>query len=357
MSVKYMIICNLIDLWNICLVIGLIYILFKMISNIEYFFERRIKNIYMHKSLIFLYIIVISTLSVYDTTIKKAVSIILIFILFVIASFIFYKEIGLKKWTITLSLISKIITFYTFSYIIIFICNYFNIINNFFNLLIFSMNQTYNLQSHIQIKSLFNLSDIIQNSATSLFIIIYFIIYKYFKDKIFIYMKLFYDNYGYKMFITSSINVLLYTCIEFFLKNRFEYKISIFFLVLIYSEYSFSVMNTLKSEVQILQYKDNVYVENEKFKKEQEMKLKIIKHDLKNHLIVLNDYLQNNNNEDAIAYLNRISGIVENTSDIVYCSNSIINTLIASKSNQIKKYNIKLNIDINVNDDISVTCC
>lgn len=110
----------------------------------------------------------------------------------------------------------------------------------------------------------------------------------------------------------------------------------------------------LKENISIL--KENItinkkYYENIKTNNEN---IKRIKHDMKNHLIVINKLISENEYEGAINYIKQIEDEIEVSSVEVNTNNKIIDAIIFSKLELCKSENINLDLDIRIPKKIKI---
>ena len=86
---------------------------------------------------------------------------------------------------------------------------------------------------------------------------------------------------------------------------------------------------------------------------------KFIRHDIKNHILILKNLIKKNDSKNTIKYLNQLQNKIDNLSFKYNTNNPILNILIEDKFNIAKSYDIKTNFDffipnnyINIIDDI-----
>lgn len=122
---------------------------------------------------------------------------------------------------------------------------------------------------------------------------------------------------AFSVFVTITLMITLYRQ----LKNEQEKAQNIIF------------SNLLKSS----QTQMNQILENEE-------KLKEIRHDLKNHLIVINSLIQENKQEETIQYINEIDSSFKSFQPKIYCNNIYLNSILNNKTSENKDINFKIKI-------------
>ncbi|MGL5378852.1 GHKL domain-containing protein [Clostridium sp.] len=110
----------------------------------------------------------------------------------------------------------------------------------------------------------------------------------------------------------------------------------------------------LKENISILEeniiinkkYYENIKTNNENIKR--------IKHDIKNHIIVINKLMLEKEYEDALNYIKHIENEIDRNSVEVTTNNKIIDAIIFSKIELCKSENINLDLDIKIPEKIEV---
>lgn len=110
-------------------------------------------------------------------------------------------------------------------------------------------------------------------------------------------------------------------------------------------------------EIKLLREQYNYYLEKQTSVEESYKTIKILKHNLKYHLMNLKDKL-NNLTEENITYLkNELNSLINESSDEVivnYTDNKVLNNILNSKIDCINKMNIDLNVKVNVSNEYSI---
>lgn len=110
-------------------------------------------------------------------------------------------------------------------------------------------------------------------------------------------------------------------------------------------------------EIKLLREQYNYYLEKQTSVEESYKTVKILKHNLKYHLMNFKDKL-NNLTEENIMYLkDELNSLINESSDEVivnYTDNKVINNILNSKIECINKMNIDLNVKVNVSNQYSI---
>lgn len=123
--------------------------------------------------------------------------------------------------------------------------------------------------------------------------------------------------------------------------------------IVIYFFYSFRIHN-LKVENDLKQQimKNNNEIKNLELYKESMYIAKKIKHDIKNHLLVISGFISDNKSEEAQNYIKEVAGKVDNICSYISLDDPVINYLVNSK---IEAANNKLiNVKTMVDSDIAM---
>lgn len=100
--------------------------------------------------------------------------------------------------------------------------------------------------------------------------------------------------------------------------------------------------------------------ENYKVLKNNEDELRVLRHDMKNHIMVLNEHIKNNNIEAAEKHLEGIEKTMKNISSVVYTSNPAIDAAlnIGGRKAQAEcvRYDVQVQIDGEVHIDSADIC-
>jgi len=162
------------------------------------------------------------------------------------------------------------------------------------------------------------------------------------------------------------MNFIIATCtiITLFFKMNYsfnQYKITNYSFYALCISLSFLLMNIMVSyllgEISLLYEKEKengiLYIKNQtleqliSYQEATTTNIKKIKHDINQHLSDILFFLNKNNISDAIKYIETIVNALEDTNDVIYTGNTIIDTILNYKIAVCKKNNIriKLNVD------------
>lgn len=103
--------------------------------------------------------------------------------------------------------------------------------------------------------------------------------------------------------------------------------------------------DTLKKQVK------NV-IEISKIKRNNEEKLKVLRHDLKHVLVSLSSLISNNESDKALELINSYNVLIDETKSKTYCKDPMINSILEYYHNKCMQNNIEFNTKINNFEDI-----
>lgn len=212
------------------------------------------------------------------------------------------------------------------------------------------------------------------NSTIKFLVIFILSILIYISYEIYFLKELSIDKLNYVFYSTTPISLTIIFSIAviknfgfFYILNNSNHSnlISILFLTSTILEICFftiaiiAVSNTYHLSIykfnnKILNMQYKIQINTLKQIEAHEHSLRAIKHDLKNHKIVLYNLIKNNNNEDAINYLDSINEVIEDT-NFIYTHHKILNALLSNKKDICIKNNIKLHLDIQIPDKLSIS--
>lgn len=94
--------------------------------------------------------------------------------------------------------------------------------------------------------------------------------------------------------------------------------------------------------------------ENYKILQSNENELRALRHDMKNHIMVMNEYLKNNDAETAKEHLKAIQGTLESISSVVNTGNSALDATINIGAKKAQALNIKYKTQISGSENINI---
>lgn len=109
-----------------------------------------------------------------------------------------------------------------------------------------------------------------------------------------------------------------------------------------------------KIEKTILQQQSNAYLKQLEIINQSKENLKTFRHDLKNHVLSLKYYIDSQNREDAIKYLDNIFEYINYSKEYAKSGNSEIDSLINYKMDLAEKYNIKVDVDLAIPEKLNI---
>lgn len=148
-----------------------------------------------------------------------------------------------------------------------------------------------------------------------------------------------------EFYIPSLIGSLFIACIFFFILYMYECM-------------SIQAYKLRQGELQEQQLNDQVRHLNELIVAHD--KIKNVSHDLRNHMIALKSYMQNNNCQGGIEYINSIADKADINSDIIDTGNVVVDSIVTAKRNLAKTKNIDFTARLDVPEELPIDpsdCC
>lgn len=128
-------------------------------------------------------------------------------------------------------------------------------------------------------------------------------------------------------------------------------SIIIMFLINIFVFYLYdSLMKTYheKMEKELLQQQNNIYGKQFKLINRSQEDMKMLRHDIKNHINTLHAMIEKNDNEGALNYLKGIYDYVNYTNEYAKSGNIDVDSILNYKINEAQKNGIKINLNLNI---------
>ena len=91
--------------------------------------------------------------------------------------------------------------------------------------------------------------------------------------------------------------------------------------------------NDSENEAQILDMQIKLANERLLTDSENENRLRALRHDLRHHMLLLNDYIKNGENEKALEHIGSITDYVDSTMPKQFCLNGIVNVILSHYAN------------------------
>lgn len=138
------------------------------------------------------------------------------------------------------------------------------------------------------------------------------------------------------LYIDISVLLFFYTFFLFFMADQLNYN----------SEKTFH----LELISQQMQLQKQHFIDLTEYNQE----IRSIKHDLKNHIRMIRGYLQDDNIEKAIEYINEYDENLHQISKFVFTGNNTVDILLNQKMNLANKQNIHLNYNILIPNEVCI---
>lgn len=94
--------------------------------------------------------------------------------------------------------------------------------------------------------------------------------------------------------------------------------------------------------------------ENYKVLKNNEDELRVLRHDMKNHIMVLHEHIKNNDLKAAEKHLKSIEKTLKNLSSVVYTSNSAIDAALNIGGRKAQAEGVRYDVQVQVNGDVNI---
>ena len=94
--------------------------------------------------------------------------------------------------------------------------------------------------------------------------------------------------------------------------------------------------------------------ENYKVLKNNEDELRVLRHDMKNHIMVLNEHIKNNNIEAAEKHLEGIEKTMKNISSVVYTSNPAIDAALNIGGRKAQAENVRYDVQVQIDGEVHI---
>lgn len=133
---------------------------------------------------------------------------------------------------------------------------------------------------------------------------------------------------------------------EIFIRGALSSLIMIIIAIIVYCAGNILVNLKEERERWILEYLESV--------EENQRKIREVKHNLNNQIIVLQSIINQNNIEEANIFINKLLNNTKNLNSGIYANNIAINSILNYKIKQAEKYNIDWSINAQVSDNIKI---
>lgn len=109
-----------------------------------------------------------------------------------------------------------------------------------------------------------------------------------------------------------------------------------------------------KYEKNLLKQQNSAYQNQLKIIKESQENIKMLRHDMKNHILSMQEMIKNNMRDELSNYLHTIYNYVDIKKEYVYSGNTEIDSLLNYKIDEAKKLNSKIEIDVNMPSKVRI---
>lgn len=109
-----------------------------------------------------------------------------------------------------------------------------------------------------------------------------------------------------------------------------------------------------KMEKELLQQQNNAYSKQFELINQSQENIKMLRHDIKNHMSSLQALIKANDNERALNYLKNIYDHGNYSNEYAKSGNSEIDSILNYKINEASKHGIKVNVSLNIPEKLSI---
>lgn len=162
-------------------------------------------------------------------------------------------------------------------------------------------------------------------------------------------------------FVMTMATHLLFSMNEHIGSDIFTKDSAIATLGLLYScaivFYLFDVISQnayVKNRALMIEYQLNEQVNHYDDLLIAQTEIRSVRHDMKNHMIMLDSYLKNGLNEDGRRYIGTIMNVIEKNDKVVNTNNPVIDSIINSKLTSAKGHNIKFTHTIEMPPNLKI---
>lgn len=157
--------------------------------------------------------------------------------------------------------------------------------------------------------------------------------------------------------------LLLMTAMFSYSSNSTHSYIILLMLLLIAITIFFVIAKLLQAEYNRQEFKKKQEAYEARIRMQQDKYMEIThkhealreyRHDMRHHLLVLNNILQDSDNAHAKEYINTLVERLENTENVMYCKNPIINAVLSSYIAKAKKIGCILNTHISIPEQMDI---
>lgn len=155
--------------------------------------------------------------------------------------------------------------------------------------------------------------------------------------------------------IFSTVTLMTESSQDNFLKILIS--IAIFFLINILVFYLYDLLLQSyqeKMERNLLKHQNNAYINQLKIINQSQENLRILRHDLKHHISVLENLIQTNNNESALQYLRSTFDFITYADEYAKSGNTEIDSILNYKIHEAKKQKIEVDLNLHIPEKLNI---
>jgi len=109
-----------------------------------------------------------------------------------------------------------------------------------------------------------------------------------------------------------------------------------------------------KMDKQFLQQQNNAYIKQFEIIARSQQNLQLIRHDIKNHIFILQSFLEKNNTEEGLSYLQSVLDSMYYSKEYAKSGNNTVDSILNYKVDEAEKHNIKVDLVLNIPEKLSI---
>lgn len=157
------------------------------------------------------------------------------------------------------------------------------------------------------------------------------------------------------LIVTISFPVIIYERPEYYPHiTLFLFFMPMMYVTVFYVLWSQLKLNETEKENKMLTLYKKAADEKISDNEQMEGQLKILRHDIRHHILLLKDYIRNNDFRTADRYLDSIISVINKTTPHNFCANHSINVILTYYNTTAMKENISFKTQINLPPQLSV---
>ncbi|SHI75327.1 sensor histidine kinase [Lutispora thermophila] len=134
-------------------------------------------------------------------------------------------------------------------------------------------------------------------------------------------------------------------------------SISILFIINVFVFYLYDALirsYNEKIEKELLHQQNNAYIKQLDIINQSNENIKILRHDIKNHISVLQVLIEKNDNKGALEYLHRIFDLIGESNNHIKSGNMPVDSILNYKINEAKKLGIEVDLELNMPEKLDI---